>query len=232
MQKVIKAGILIVLLVVPASVFLFLKGFGENHYTVKTFHPLIDSSSGLPIIQKKKVYNREENDTIFYQIPPFSFTDSSDWQVTSSVTDQKIFIAHFFSTPCGATCLRVFSEMSRVQDVFLKKQSVVLVSFAADSANTDQPALSEYAKQFQVRAGKWYLLKGDQEKVEQLAQYGFKMSDLQTEGDPKWLLESGAKLVLVDENRHIRGYYDGTDPKEVDRLILETKILLSESEKK
>jgi protein SCO1/2 len=38
------------------------------------------------------------------------------------------------------------------------------------------------------------------------------------------------KLILVDQDRHIRGYYDGTDPKEVDRLILETKILLREIE--
>ena len=32
MQKSLKAGILITALVVPALIFLYLKGFGENHY--------------------------------------------------------------------------------------------------------------------------------------------------------------------------------------------------------
>ena len=33
-------------------------------------------------------------------------------------------------------------------------------------------------------------------------------------------------FVLVDQDRHIRGYYDGTNPAEVNQLILDIEKLL------
>jgi protein SCO1/2 len=33
------------------------------------------------------------------------------------------------------------------------------------------------------------------------------------------------KLILVDKEGYIRGFYDGTDKKDVDRLMLEIKVL-------
>jgi protein SCO1/2 len=56
---------------------------------------------------------------------------------------------------------------------------------------------------------------------------GYKLALQTGNGDPE-TIDHSSKLVLVDKERRIRGYYNGTDEKEVDRLILETKILLHE----
>ena len=35
-------------------------------------------------------------------------------------------------------------------------------------------------------------------------------------------------LYLIDKNRHIRGYYNGTDAKEVEQLIKDLRLLSKE----
>ena len=35
-------------------------------------------------------------------------------------------------------------------------------------------------------------------------------------------------FILVDPDKRIRGFYDGTDPGEIERLLIEIKILNSE----
>jgi hypothetical protein len=42
------------------------------------------------------------------------------------------------------------------------------------------------------------------------------------------LMPASSSMVLVDHRRRIRGYYDGSDRDEIDRLIVEIKIILKE----
>jgi len=44
--------------------------------------------------------------------------------------------------------------------------------------------------------------------------------------DCQLMITGNESLVLVDDEGQIRGYYDGKDDEEIDRLILESKILL------
>jgi hypothetical protein len=55
--KGIKAGILIVALAVPALIFLFLRGFGENHYKLPKLIPVIDSTTGYIKMKKTRIRN-------------------------------------------------------------------------------------------------------------------------------------------------------------------------------
>ena len=233
MHKLLKAGILIVLLVLPASVFLFLKGFGKNHYTVRTYYPLIDSSTGKPLMKKKTEFDREINDTVFHQIPAFSLVDQSGKSVTSSVTENKVYIADFFFTRCTSICPKMSTELSRVQDLFFNQPNVILLSHTVDPENDNAEIIKAYAAEYKAVPGKWYFLTGEKEAIYKLAQGGYKIPavDLGPETQsPGEMFIHSEKLILVDQNQHIRGYYDGTNPKEVDRLILETKILLREIE--
>jgi protein SCO1/2 len=233
MHKLLKAGILIVLLVLPASVFLFLRGFGKNHYTVRTYYPLIDSGTGEPIIRKKIEFDREVNDTLFHQIPAFSLIDQNGKQVTSAITENKIYVANFIFTRCTSICPKMSTELSRVQEAFLNQPNVLLLSHTVDPENDTPDIIKAYAAEYKAIPAKWYFLTGDKGAIYQLAQKGYKIPavDLSSETQsPEDMFIHSEKLVLVDQNRHIRGYYDGTDPKEVDRLVLETKILLREIE--
>jgi protein SCO1/2 len=233
MHKLLKAGILIILLVLPASVFLFLKGFGKNHYFLRTYYPLVDSASGEILVRKQMKFNREVEDTLFHQIPAFSLIDQNGKEVNATVTKNKIYIADFFFTRCTSICPKLSTELSRVQDLFLNQPNVVLLSHTVDPEHDSVEVIKTYAAEYGAVLGKWYFLTGDKKAIYQLAQQGYKIPTVdlgpKTESPENMFIHS-EKLILVDRDRHIRGYYDGTDPKEVDRLILETKILLREIE--
>jgi len=47
-------------------------------------------------------------------------------------------------------------------------------------------------------------------------------------GDNALILQPPANLVVVDESNRIRGQYDAADRDEMDRLILEMKIMLKQ----
>ena len=49
--------------------------------------------------------------------------------------------------------------------------------------------------------------------------------------EPGGFVHSGG-FLLIDKNRHVRGVYDGTNPKETTRLIADVKILLEETSTK
>ncbi len=47
------------------------------------------------------------------------------------------------------------------------------------------------------------------------------------DGGPQDFIHSD-RLVLLDQNNYIRGYYDGTETSEVNQLIADIKKLLKE----
>ena len=79
-QKIIKAGILIAALVVPALIFLYLKGFGENHYELPYLIPRIDSATGNVMMRKNPnpKWNQPKMDTVFHTVPVWTLTDEND----------------------------------------------------------------------------------------------------------------------------------------------------------
>ncbi|MES2730357.1 MAG: SCO family protein [Bacteroidota bacterium] len=230
MRNVLKAGLLIILLVVPASVFLLLKGFGQNHYTLKTYYPVVDSTTGQVVINKRTQYNQNISDTLFHTVPGFNLIDQHGKNATETISTNKIYVANFFFTRCNSICPKMSSELSRVQDFFLDNADIVIVSYSVDPQHDSVSVLNKYATQYNAKPGKWYLLTGEKQNIYKLAETGYKIPvvDLgkQTQTIENAFVHS-EKLILVDKAKHIRGYYDGTDPKDVDRLILEIQILLS-----
>ncbi len=223
MNKLFKAGALILLLAVPVLVYIFLKCFGENHYGLRTFFP-ID-------VEKHIVDGKEVNDTIFHTVPDFKFKDQYGNEVTQKQLDGGVYVADFFFTTCGSICPKMSNQLERVQDMFKDNQHVKIISHTVDPETDSVSVLAAYAKLHNATKDKWYFVTGDKQSLYDLGQKGYFISTLQ---DTTLPIEDqfihSEKLILVDKEKHIRGYYNGTDPKEVDKLLLEIKILLHEYE--
>lgn len=234
MQRFIKAGILIATLVVPALIFLFLKFFGQNHYVLPRYIPLIDSTSNEPIIKKtiNPKPNEPEFDTLFRTIPHFSFIDQNGKVFTDQNTKGKIYVANFIFTRCGLICPKVTNQLARVQDAFLDKNEVIFLSHSVDPKFDTPEILKKYAEKNEAIEGKWYFLTGDKGEIYKQALKGYfvPISDASVYDkaitNPDEAFIHSEKMILVDKERIIRGFYDGTDSKEVDRLMVEIKILL------
>jgi protein SCO1 len=223
MRKYIKVGILILVLVVPALVFLFLKGFGKNHYTLKTYYP--------KDINEVKVDGKTIYDTVFHKIPSFNLTSQTGAPVTDHTFDNAIYVADFFYTKCPNVCPKMSSQLSRVQEAFEDVPMVKILSYSIDPEYDTAKVLNDYASMYGAKEGKWYFATGSKKEIYDLARNGYFVSATTGTGGAEDFLHS-EKFVLVDKDKHIRGYYDGTNQEDVDRLILEIKVLLSAEKNK
>lgn len=228
MQKILKAGILIVALVVPASIFIFLKYFGRNQYQLPTYIPKIDSTTGGVMTHKVDTPEGVRYDTLFHTVPDFDLTDQNGNRITAAATKGKIYVADFIFTRCGTICPKLSTELGRVQEAFAQNDKVLILSHTIDPEYDTPEVLAGYAKRYEAKPGKWYFLTGDKTQLYQLAHKGYYIAAQEAEqkGEPDETFSHSDKLILIDSAGHIRGFYDGTSKKDVDRLILEIKVLL------
>lgn len=225
-----KAGILLTTLLVPALLYIFLRFFTQNHYVLPRYLPKIDSTRGEPLMGKIKLGDgREIIDTIYNHIPPFSLIDQDGRTVDQSVVKNKIYVASFFFTRCGTVCPRISSQLMRVQDIFRTNSNLVFLSHSVDPEH-DRPAqLKAYARKYEAIPGKWYFLTGSKAAIYKLAMRGYYLPVVDAgvkDGNPDETFIHSEKLVLVDKQGIVRGFYDGTDKADVDRLVLEIRVLL------
>ncbi|WP_461100186.1 SCO family protein [Spirosoma luteolum] len=230
MSKSGKAGILLATLLVPALLYLFLRFATQNHYALPRYLPLIDSARGEPRMGLvRQPDGSERTDTLFHRIPPFRLLDQDSALIDQSVVKNKIYVASFFFTRCGTVCPKISSQLTRVQDIFAENPGIVFLSHTVDPEH-DRPAqLRAYAKRYDAIPGKWYFLTGSKADIYNLAMTGYYLPAVDAgvkAGKPDETFIHSEKLVLVDRDGIVRGFYDGTDKEDVDRLVLEIRVLL------
>ncbi len=231
MKNFKQAGILLLLLALPALLFLFLRTSAKNHFSIQRYYPAIDSASGQVKFVKRTVAGQEITDTLFHTVPDFQLTNQTGQTVTGSSLKGKVFVADFFFTRCPGICKKMSSQLTRVQERFLNNPAVQIVSFSVDPTNDSVPALREYADRYDIKTEKWQLLTGEKAQIYKLAKYGYFVTAKENDPTAESLEDQFVhtdKFVLIDKGGQIRGYYNGTDRKDVDRLMTEVDILLQE----
>ena len=228
-----KTGILFLVLILPVFIYLGLKAFGTNHFSLPRYVPAIDSTTG-EIKMAKRLnprWNESEMDTVFQTIPSFSLTNETGKTFDSKSLKGKIFVASFFFTRCTTICPKITSQVSRVQDTFLDDPEVQLLSISVDPKFDQPEQLALYAKRFDANKDQWHFLTGEKKMIYPLVLKGFHVPladaseyDAAIKNPDETFIHS-ERLVLVDKEGIIRGFYDGTDKKEVDRLLVEIKVL-------
>ncbi|GAB3980435.1 SCO family protein [Spirosoma terrae] len=225
-----KAGILLATLLVPALLYVFLRFGTENHYSLPRYLPKIDSTKGEPLMGKVTLPDgREIIDTIYNRIPAFKLIDQDSQLVDQSIVKNKIYVADFFFTRCGTICPKLSSQLTRVQDIFQENPDIVFLSYTVDPEHDRSKQLKEYAQKYSAIPGKWYFLTGSKSEIYDLAMHGYYLPVVDKnvpEGKPDETFIHSQKLVLVDKQGIVRGFYDGTDKVDVDRLVLEIRVLL------
>lgn len=223
MARFLKAGILLLLLVVPAFVFIFLKVFGQNQFALQTFFPVIDAKTGKIETRpaRNPVLGNDTQDTVFYTLPQIvgSLPDKKSFSTTGLLG--RIHVASFFGLACDTTCAKVAGQLNRVQDIFTQKPEIVLVSYVDKDSVTAQ-----IVKSYDVEPGKWLLAKPDSLETTFIAEQYYRIKQRPMTGRKNETFTLYEGLVLIDQEGHIRGFYNGTDKTDVDRLVLEIRVLM------
>lgn len=157
-------------------------------------------------------------------VPEFSLTDQNGKTVTRGDLDGKVWIADFIFTNCAGTCPMLTETMIRLQRALPKE--VHLVSFSVDPGRDTPEVLAAYAAKAETDKNRWHFLTGEKEKLYDLSIKGFKLALDDTGGTDAEPITHSTRLVLVDREGKIRGYYGGTDEEEMKKLFFDAMKLL------
>ena len=145
--------------------------------------------------------------------------------ITEKTLKNQIYIADFFFTTCPGICKDMASQKRRLQEVFKNDSSIVLVSHSVTPLMDSVPVMRAYGDLQGAIPGKWHLLTGDKPQIYKLARQSyFAIFDEGGNGDENDFIHT-ENFVLVDKQRRIRGFYDGTSVESVDRLIKDIALL-------
>lgn len=148
----------------------------------------------------------------------FSLTERSERSVGKSDLLGKIWIASFEFVRCTQGCPQISATLESLQSDLKRFPDVRLVTFTVDPEHDRPEELREYAKHYHADPERWLFLTGDEKTIYQLLDSSFHLpAQKNTGGDSGNAVMHSPKLVLVDRQGHIRGYFDGRpDPNSTD----------------
>lgn len=187
-------------------------------------------SKELPILgrhdfTKRMVDGKEVVDTVYYSIPDFEFYDQDSNLVNEKLVEGKVYVTDFFFTSCPSICPAMKRNMLTLYEEFLEEDRFQLLSHSIDFIKDSVPVLNKYAGKIGISSSKWHLLAGEKEEIYDMAE-AYMVAASEDPKAPGGFAHSGA-FILVDENRHIRAYYDGTTKEDTELLIQDIYTLLN-----
>lgn len=216
-NKIVKAGLLVLILAVPAFLFLGAHFTGKNHFDLPKQFPIgLDTS----VVDGVEIY-----DTVYHKIGPFEFLDEEGNVFSSEDLKGKISVVSFIFTNCKMECTVITSNLTKVNQSFKDSKDVNIISFTVDPGYDTPDVMLEYKRMYDIENPNWKFLCGKEKKytyeVLQKQFYATAMED----ADKSIGFIHSQKVVLVDKEGIIREYYEGINSDSIDDLIAAIEIL-------
>jgi len=215
-----KLIILALILALPGFLYYLLTVKGKNHYDALSYFGPKQLAKTSHVVKGKSI-----PDTLYHSIGDFNLTDQDGKPVSLKTFDDKIIVVNFFYTNCPTICNQVNQNISKLTAEYVNNKMTRFVTITVDPKRDSVAAIKAYAKKFNANANKWLFLTGDTSTIYPLARKGFLVNALDA-GNGDFIYSD--KIILIDEDRHIRGYYSGTDDAEITRLDNELKVQITE----
>ena len=200
--------------------------------TVSMFYNVLKPEKKLPIYQPNMVSFKLVDSTVqhikrFHKIKDFKLINQNGQQITNENYRDKIYVADFFFTTCQAICPIMKENMIILQDQYKNDDQVYLLSHTVTPEIDTKEVLKKYAVEKGIIDSKWNLVTGDKEEIYNLARKSYLVAE-DVEESRFFDMIHTENFVLIDPQRRIRGFYDGTDLESIDQLIVDIKILKKE----
>ncbi|WP_299217653.1 SCO family protein [uncultured Dokdonia sp.] len=200
---------------------------------ITIIYNLLKVPKKLPIYQPEMVDSTLVDSTIqyvkkYHKIAPFQLINQNGDTITQEDYKNKIYVADFFFTTCQTICPIMTDHMVQIQKELKEDSDVLLLSHSVIPEYDTPKILKEYAIKKGVDDTRWNLVTGSRKEIYTLARKSYlAVKNIPGEEDAMVHTEN---FMLIDKKSQIRGYYDGTDPKEIERLLEEIEILKLEYE--
>ena len=164
----------------------------------------------------------------YHRISDFSLLNQNGNNVTQEDYKNKIYVADFFFTTCPDICPIMTGNMLYLQEN-LKDTNVMLASFSVTPKIDTVEVLKEYSTLKGVDDSRWNLMTGDKKQIYDLARKSYLVAKAIPDGKKHGMIHT-ENFVLVDRDKRIRGYYDGTNIEDMDKLLDDIQILIKSYE--
>ena len=196
---------------------------------IMLFYNILSPVKTLPIYQPAQVNYELVDSTIQYQkkyhrIADFSLLNQNGDTITQEFYKDKIYVADFFFTSCQTICPIMTDHMHDIQKQTITDPDILLLSHSVTPEIDSVAQLKQYAKKNLVNSSKWNLVTGDKKQIYKLARKSYLAVKDAGNGDPFDMIHT-ENFMLIDKKQQIRGFYDGTDSKEIERLLEDIKVL-------
>ena len=162
-------------------------------------------------------------------ISNFELTDQLNQKISKKLLYNKIVVANFFFVSCPSICPKMTQNLLTIHRQYIEDSSLLILSHTVWPEVDQVPLLFSYAEKYDVNHNSWRFLTGKKEELYRLARQDYLAApDI---NDPNFQHGSDAdfihteNIVLLDTKQRIRGYYNGTDSLEMDRLLEDIEIL-------
>ena len=192
----------------------------------------------LKVDEKLKIYNPADVNprlvdfsmkhiTKDHTIADFELTNQNGEKITNKNYKDKIYVADFFFTRCQTICIAMAYNMSELQNLYKKDTEIMFLSHSVTPEIDSVTVLKEYADRKGVIDGKWNITTGAKTHIYELARKSYFAVLDEGNGDENDFIHT-EQFVLVDKEKRIRGYYDGTEKEDMEKLKKDIVLLKEE----
>ena len=193
------------------------------------FYTALTPKKTLPIYQPSMVNTELVDSTLqyvkkYHSIANFSLTNQNGETITQENYKNKIYIADFFFTTCPTICPIMTKNMGEIQSKIVKDTTVLLLSHSVTPDIDSVAQLKKYALEKGVIDTKWNLVTGSKREIYELARKSYLAVKTDGDGGPFDMIHT-ENFILVDKEKRIRGFYDGTKTEDIEKLLSDLEIL-------
>ncbi|TMM30679.1 SCO family protein [Polaribacter aestuariivivens] len=199
---------------------------------IPVFYHLLKVDKKLKVFNPVDVNPKLVDETMLHvqknhKIADFKLTNQNGEIITNSDYKNKIYIADFFFTRCKTICIAMAYNMNELQEYYKNDDDIMFLSHSVTPVMDSVSVLKEYAINKGVIDGKWNVTTGSKKHIYELARKSyFAVLDEGDGGEDDFIHTE--QFVLVDKERRIRGYYDGTEKEDMEKLKKDIFLLKEE----
>ena len=195
---------------------------------VYMFYVILKPVEVLPIYQPAEVNEKLVDSSIihvakYHKISDFKLTNQNGKEITQANYKDKIYVADFFFTTCQDICPVMTKNMYQLQEELKNDNQILLLSHTVIPEVDTVEQLKEYAIENNVDDSKWNLVTGDKKQIYELARKSYLA--VEDSNYSEYDMIHTENFMLIDKEKQIRGFYDGTNSVDINRLLKDIEIL-------
>ena len=195
---------------------------------VYMFYVILKPVEVLPVYQPAEVNEKLVDSSIihvakYHKISDFKLTNQNGKEITQANYKDKIYVADFFFTTCQDICPVMTKNMYQLQKELKNDNQILLLSHTVIPEVDTVEQLKKYAIENNVDDSKWNLVTGDKKQIYELARKSYLA--VEDSNYNEYDMIHTENFMLIDKEKQIRGFYDGTNSEDINRLLKDIEIL-------